>query len=123
MSWNPKLISKEIRLLDNTLSMYSLVSICVFCTQFFDPDSADGISYPQRDIVEKVCCNSNSFMPILNSFTLLGMLLVLLVLILLFISEIIFEVFDLRVDFLKSHFEFVEIFSARSHTINQIAER
>ncbi len=51
-AWNPDLISPEIRLLDNTLSMYSLVSVCVYCTQFFDPDYPEGIAYPLRDVVE-----------------------------------------------------------------------
>jgi hypothetical protein len=48
MSWDPKLVSKEIRLLDHTISMYSLVHVCTFCSQFFDPDFPDGIAYPVR---------------------------------------------------------------------------
>ena len=41
-------MSKEIRLLDHTISMYSLVHVCLFCSQFFDPDFPDGIAYPIR---------------------------------------------------------------------------
>ena len=48
MSWDPALVSKEIRLLDHTISMYSLVHVCTFCSQFFDPDFPDGIAYPVR---------------------------------------------------------------------------
>ncbi len=47
-SWDPKLVSKEIRSLDNTISMYNLVDICLFCSQYFDPDFPDGIAYPIR---------------------------------------------------------------------------
>lgn len=53
--WNPDLISKEVRLLDNTLSMYCLVNVCVFCTQYFDPDYPDGIAYPQRESLKVTC--------------------------------------------------------------------
>jgi hypothetical protein len=48
MSWDPALVSKEVRLLDHTISMYSLVHVCTFCSQFFDPDFPDGIAYPVR---------------------------------------------------------------------------
>ena len=48
MSWDPNLVSKEVRLLDHTISMYSLVHVCTFCSQFFDPDFPDGIAYPVR---------------------------------------------------------------------------
>lgn len=41
-------MSKEVRLLDHTISMYSLVHVCTFCSQFFDPDFPDGIAYPVR---------------------------------------------------------------------------
>eukprot|EP00981_Chlorochromonas_danica_P004376 scaffold875_cov183-Ochromonas_danica.AAC.3 len=47
-SWDPNLVSKEVRSLDNTISMYNLVYVCVFCAQFFDPDFPDGIAYPTR---------------------------------------------------------------------------
>lgn len=47
-SWDPTLVSKEVRSLDNTISMYNLVYVCVFCAQFFDPDFPDGIAYPTR---------------------------------------------------------------------------
>lgn len=42
-------MSKEIRSLDNTISMYNLVDVCLFCSQYFDPDfPPDGIAYPVR---------------------------------------------------------------------------
>lgn len=47
-SWDPKLVSKEIRSLDNTISMYNLVDVCLFCSQYFDPDFPDGIAYPVK---------------------------------------------------------------------------
>lgn len=47
-TWDAKLVSKEVRMLDNTISMYNLVNVCVFCAQFFDPDFPDGIAYPVR---------------------------------------------------------------------------
>lgn len=47
-SWDPNLVSKEVRQLDNTISMYNLVYVCAFCVQFFDPDFPDGIAYPTR---------------------------------------------------------------------------
>lgn len=47
-TWDPLLVSKEVRLLNNTISMYSLVHVCLFCSQFFDPDFPDGIAYPTR---------------------------------------------------------------------------
>jgi hypothetical protein len=47
-SWDPKLVSKEVRQLDNTISMFNLVYVCTFCAQFFDPDFTDGIAYPTR---------------------------------------------------------------------------
>lgn len=47
-SWDPALVSKEVRSLDNSISMYNLVYVCVFCAQYFDPDFPDGIAYPVR---------------------------------------------------------------------------
>ncbi len=47
-TWDPKLVSKEVRMLDNTISMYNLVNVCLFCAQFFDPDFPDGIAYPVK---------------------------------------------------------------------------
>lgn len=47
-AWDPALVSKEVRSLDNTISMYNLVYVCLFCAQFFDPDFPDGIAYPTR---------------------------------------------------------------------------
>ena len=47
-TWDPKLVSKEVRSLDNTISMYNLVYVCYFCAQYFDPDFPDGIAYPTR---------------------------------------------------------------------------
>ena len=41
-------MSKEVRSLDNSISMYNLVYVCVFCAQYFDPDFPDGIAYPVR---------------------------------------------------------------------------
>lgn len=43
---DPKLVPVEVSQLDNTLSMYNLVEVCVFCSQFFDPDFPDGIALP-----------------------------------------------------------------------------
>jgi hypothetical protein len=47
-SWDDKLVSKEIRSLDNTISMYNLMDVCLFCSQYFDPDFPDGIAYPTK---------------------------------------------------------------------------
>jgi hypothetical protein len=47
-SWDPKLVSKEVRSLDNTISMYNFYYVCYFCAQFFDPDFPEGIAYPTR---------------------------------------------------------------------------
>jgi hypothetical protein len=52
-SWDPKLVSKEIRSLDNTISMYNLVNVCLFCSQYFDPDFPDGIAYPVKATMEE----------------------------------------------------------------------
>lgn len=51
-SWNPNLVSDEIKLLDNTISMYNLVPVCSFCVQYFDPDFDGGIAYPNREAKE-----------------------------------------------------------------------
>eukprot|EP01033_Poteriospumella_lacustris_P000816 gene816-580_t len=59
-TWDPKLVSKEVRQLDNTISMYNLVYVCAFCAQFFDPDFPDGIAYPQRVPASKVAVESES---------------------------------------------------------------
>ena len=54
-TWSSKLNSKEVSLLDNTISMYNLVRVCTYCSQFFDPDFEGGIAYPVKEgKVEKV---------------------------------------------------------------------
>jgi hypothetical protein len=44
--WSPDLVPKEIELLDNTISMFNTVRVCVFCSQYFDPDIEGGINPP-----------------------------------------------------------------------------
>jgi hypothetical protein len=41
-------VHKEIEALDQTISMYNLFNVCLFCAQFFDPDFPGGIAYPER---------------------------------------------------------------------------
>lgn len=53
-TWDPTLVSKDVRSLDNTISMYNLVYVCVFCAQYFDPDCPGGIAFPVR-IEANVC--------------------------------------------------------------------
>ena len=48
-SWDPNLVPKEISALDQTISMYNLFPVCLFCAQFFDPDLPGGIAYPLRE--------------------------------------------------------------------------
>lgn len=48
-SWNPKLIPKSIEMMDQTMSMFNLVRVCYFCSQFFDPDFDGGIAFPIRN--------------------------------------------------------------------------
>lgn len=47
-SWDPKLLPNNIGHLDNTMSMYNLFDVCVFCSQFFDPDYEGGIFSPHK---------------------------------------------------------------------------
>ncbi len=46
--WDPALVPKEVRSLDNTISMYNLVCVCAFCAQYFDPEFPDGVAFPIR---------------------------------------------------------------------------
>jgi len=48
-SWDRRLIPKSIEMMDQTISMFNLVRVCYFCSQFFDPDFDGGIAYPVRD--------------------------------------------------------------------------
>ena len=48
-SWNPSLVPKVIEALDQSITMYNLVNVCAFCSQFFDPDFPGGIAYPQQE--------------------------------------------------------------------------
>lgn len=48
--WDPKLVSKELDLLDQSISMFNFVRVCAFCAQFFDPDFPDGIASPRREL-------------------------------------------------------------------------
>ena len=48
-NWDPKLIPKSIEMMDQTISMFNLVRVCNFCSQFFDPDFQGGIAFPIRD--------------------------------------------------------------------------
>jgi hypothetical protein len=50
--WDPSLVSKELEALDQTISMYNLVHVCLFCGQFFDPDFEGGIAYPQKEKIK-----------------------------------------------------------------------
>jgi hypothetical protein len=43
-------VSKELDLLDNTISMFNVVRVCAFCAQYFDPDFPGGIAAPQRQL-------------------------------------------------------------------------
>ena len=47
-SWDPNLIPKEIAHLEQTMTMFNRVQLCLFCSQFFDPDCVDGINYPNK---------------------------------------------------------------------------
>jgi len=47
-SWNPSLVPKVIEALDQSITMYNLVNVCAFCSQYFDPDFEGGIAFPQR---------------------------------------------------------------------------
>jgi hypothetical protein len=49
-SWDRNLVSKDLDLLDNTISMFNVVRVCVFCAQYFDPDFPGGIAAPQRQL-------------------------------------------------------------------------
>jgi hypothetical protein len=46
--WDPSLVSDKVQLLEQNMSMYNLVPVCVFCAQYFDPDFPDGIAMPIR---------------------------------------------------------------------------
>jgi len=35
------------------MSLYRNVQVCCFCAQYFDPDSAEGITYPTKQSVEE----------------------------------------------------------------------
>jgi hypothetical protein len=52
-SWDPDgklgLVSKEILMLEQGTSMFNLLNICGFCSQFFDPEVDGGISYPVQN--------------------------------------------------------------------------
>ena len=48
-SWDPTLIPRSIEMMDQTISMFNLVRVCYFCSQFFDPDFDGGIAFPIRD--------------------------------------------------------------------------
>ena len=47
--WDPKLVSEQVILLEQNMSMYNLVPVCVFCSQFFDPDFPGGIALPSSE--------------------------------------------------------------------------
>jgi hypothetical protein len=47
---DPKIVPEELKHLDNTLSMYNSVRVCLFCSQYFDPDYHDGIILPSRQL-------------------------------------------------------------------------
>jgi hypothetical protein len=44
--WDPKLVSKDIEMLEQGTSMFNLVTVCGFCNQLFHPDFAGGIFFP-----------------------------------------------------------------------------
>ena len=48
-SWDARLIPKSIEMMDQTISMFNLVRVCCFCSQYFDPDFDGGIAFPIRD--------------------------------------------------------------------------
>lgn len=48
-SWDPALVPKVIEALDQSITMYNLVNVCSFCSQYFDPDFEGGIAFPQRN--------------------------------------------------------------------------
>lgn len=52
-SWDPKLIPPEFEVLEQGTSMFNLVQVCDFCSQYFDPDVDGSIAYPNRDMKQK----------------------------------------------------------------------
>lgn len=44
--WDPLLVSDKVQILEQNMSMYNLVPVCVFCSQYFDPEYPDGIAMP-----------------------------------------------------------------------------
>lgn len=52
-SWDPKLIPPEFEVLEQGTSMFNLMPVCDFCSQYFDPDVDGSIAYPDRDMKQK----------------------------------------------------------------------
>ena len=48
-SWDYNLVKDELESFENNVSMFNLTNICLFCSQYFDPDCPDGISYPNQE--------------------------------------------------------------------------
>lgn len=42
------MVPKEVEALDQSITMFNLVNVCVFCAQYFDPDFEGGIAAPER---------------------------------------------------------------------------
>ncbi len=48
-SWDYNLVKDELESFENNVSMFNLTNICLFCSQYFDPDCPDGVSYPNQE--------------------------------------------------------------------------
>jgi len=48
--WDPSLVSEKIQIIEQNMSMYNLVPVCLFCSQYFDPEVPDGISMPNQQL-------------------------------------------------------------------------
>lgn len=46
--WDPTLVEKFMGDLYLGMSLFNLVPVCIFCSQYFDPDCPDGISPPSK---------------------------------------------------------------------------
>ena len=47
-NWDPQLVEKFNGDLSLGMSLFNLVPVCVFCSQFFDPDKDCGVSAPSK---------------------------------------------------------------------------
>lgn len=52
--WDPSLVSKFMGDLSLGMSLFNLVPVCFFCSQYFNPDCEDGISPPAIALPEVI---------------------------------------------------------------------